>query len=224
VSASEPLLDAAFLDDFAHRWLQGWNAHDGEAVAALCTEGVEFSDPLLGTVRGRAAVAGWVRSCAQAFPDYRFEEPERPYLSRDAAKAIVPWRMIATNTGPIDPPGFAPTGRSIVVDGVDHWWFGDGLVERYRADYDAQGLSVQLGLAPAPGSRTQHVLAAAQRLAAKLPRRRRGWSLQIGLPAVWAEARRRGHGLTDVVFHGPTTGWRIALTVDDGTSAEVVAG
>ena len=174
MSASEPLLDAAFLDDFAHRWLQGWNAHDGEAVAALCTEGVEFSDPLLGTVRGRAAVAGWVRSCAQAFLDYRFEEPERPYLSRDAAKAIVPWRMIATNTGPIDPPGFAPTGRSIVVDGVDHWWFGDGLVERYRADYDAQGLSVQLGLAPAPGSRTQHVLAAAQRLAAKLPRRRRG--------------------------------------------------
>jgi len=41
---------------------------------------------------------------------------------------------------------------------------------------------------------------------------------------VWAEARRHGHGLTDVVFHGPTTGRRIALTVDDGTSADVVAG
>jgi hypothetical protein len=92
-------VDAAFLDDFAHLWLQGWNAHDGEAVAALCTEEVEFSDPLLGTV----------------FPDYRFEEPERPCLSRDVAKAIVPGRMIATNTGPIDPPCFAPTGRSIIV-------------------------------------------------------------------------------------------------------------
>lgn len=99
MSASSPLLDAAFLDDFAHRWLKGWSAHDGAAVAALCTDDVEFTDPLLGTVHGRTAVAGWVAACSRAFPDYRFEEPERAYLSRDIAKAIVPWRMIAKNTG-----------------------------------------------------------------------------------------------------------------------------
>ena len=41
-----------------------------------------------------------------------------------------------------------------VMDGVDHWWFRDGLAQRYRADYDAQGLTVLLGLSPAPGSHT----------------------------------------------------------------------
>ena len=39
-----------------------------------------------------------------------FEEPEPPYPSSDRAKAIVPWRMRGTHTGPIEPPGFAPTG------------------------------------------------------------------------------------------------------------------
>jgi hypothetical protein len=38
--------------------------------------------------------------------------------------------MLGTHTGPIDPPTFAPTGRSFVLDGVDHWWFRDGLVAR----------------------------------------------------------------------------------------------
>jgi hypothetical protein len=60
-----------------------------------------------------------------------------------------------------------------VMDGVDHWWFRDGLAQRYRADHDAPGLTVQLGLSPAPGSHTQHVSAAVQRLTVKRPRRRR---------------------------------------------------
>jgi hypothetical protein len=120
-SASAAGLEPAFLDDFAHRWLAAWNAHDAEALSALCTEDVEFFDPAIQTVRGRPAVADWVRKCVRAFPDYRFEEPEPPYPSRDRQKAIAPWRMLATNTGPLDPPGFAPTGRSVVIEGVDHW-------------------------------------------------------------------------------------------------------
>ena len=64
---------------------------------------------------------------------------------------IVVWRMTGTNTGPIEPPGISPTGRSFVVDGVDHWWFRDGLVARYRADYDSYGFFVQLGLIPGAG-------------------------------------------------------------------------
>jgi steroid delta-isomerase-like uncharacterized protein len=163
-------LDAAFLDDFAHRWADAWNAHDGEALAALCTEDVEFFDPAIETVHGRAAVAEWVRQCERAFPDYRFEEPEPPYLSRDRAKAIVPWRMVATNTGPLDPPGFAPTGRTVVIEGVDHWWFRDGLVERYRADYDLNGVLRQLGLVPQAGSRGERMLVRLQRAGARLRR------------------------------------------------------
>jgi steroid delta-isomerase-like uncharacterized protein len=169
---TSPLLDAVFLDDFSHRWIEAWNGRDGGALAALCTEDIEFYDPAIGTIRGRAAVADWVGICARAFPDYRFEEPEPAYLSRDSAKAIVPWRMVGTNTGPLDPPGFAPTGRSFVIDGVDHWWFRDGLVERYRADYDLNGGLRQLGLVPESGSRGERALVRLQRLGARLRRGR----------------------------------------------------
>jgi steroid delta-isomerase-like uncharacterized protein len=164
-------LDPAFLDDFAHRWLDAWNRLDGQALAALCTDDIEFYDPAIGTVHGRPAVAEWVRTCARAFPDCKFEETEPAYLSRDRPKAISPWRMVGTNTGPLDPPGFAPTGKPFVVDGVDHWWFRDGLVERYRADYDLNGALRQLGLVPQAGSRGEKTLVVIQRFASRLRRK-----------------------------------------------------
>ena len=163
-------LDLAFLDDFGHRWLAAWNSNDAEGLAALCTEDVEFFDPAIQTIRGRAAVADWVRKCTRAFPDYHFDEPEPAYAARETQKAIAPWRMTGTNTGPLDPPGFAPTGRAVVVEGVDHWWFRDGLVARYRADYDLSGVLRQLGLAPQPGSRGEQAMVRLQRLAARLKR------------------------------------------------------
>ena len=169
-SVTASTLDPAFLDDFGHRWIDAWNRRDGQALAVLCTEDIEFFDPAIQTVHGRAAVAAWVETCARAFPDYRFEEPEPAYVSRDRPKAIAPWRMIATNTGPLDPPGFAATGRPVVIEGVDHWWFRDGLVERYRADYDLNGVMRQLGLAPQPGSRGEQALVRLQRLGARLRR------------------------------------------------------
>jgi steroid delta-isomerase-like uncharacterized protein len=164
------LLDEPFLADFAHRWLDAWNRRDAGGLAALCTEDVEFFDPAIGTVHGRGAVADWLRAVERAFPDYRFEEPEPPYRSSDRPKAIAPWRMLGTHTGPIDPPGFAPTGRSVDLVGVDHWWFRDGLVERYRADYDSTGFARQLGLMPPAGSRAEQAMVRLQRLGSKLRR------------------------------------------------------
>src|SRR4051794_88316 len=164
------MLDLAFLDDFSHRWADAWERRDGQALGQLCTEDVEFFDPAIQTVHGRAEVAAWVDQCAAVFPDYRFEEPEPPYAAREADKAIAPWRMTGTNTGPLDPPGFAPTGKPVVIDGVDHWWFRDGLVARYRADYDMAGVMRQLGLLPEPGSRQERAMVRLQRVGARLRR------------------------------------------------------
>lgn len=163
-------LSESFITEFGHRWLVAWNDRDGEALAALCTDDVEFFDPAIQTVHGRAAVADWLRQCERAFPDYRFEEPEPPYLASDRPKAIVPWRMLGTNTGPLDPPGFAPTGKSVVIEGVDHWWFRDGLIARYRADYDMAGVMRQLGLMPPPGSKAEQAMVRLQRLGARVRR------------------------------------------------------
>lgn len=169
-TTTQELVSEDFVADFGHRWLAAWNARDADGLAALCTEDVEFFDPAIGTVHGRQAVASWLRQCERAFPDYRFEEPEPPYVSRDRPKAIAPWRMSGTNTGPMDPPGFAPTGRPVVIEGVDHWWFRDGLVARYRADYDSTGVMRQLGLVPAAGSRAEQAMVRLQRLGARLRR------------------------------------------------------
>ncbi|HET8673104.1 MAG TPA: hypothetical protein VFL87_05690, partial [Thermoleophilaceae bacterium] len=73
--------------------------------------------------------------------------------------------------GPIDPPGFAATGKPIVLEGVDHWWFRDGLVARNRADYDSLGLMRQLGIVAPPGSRGERSMVALQRLGARFRRR-----------------------------------------------------
>lgn len=70
-------------------------------------------------------------------------------------------------------PGFAATGRTIEIEGVDPWGMRDGRIARYRAFYDVNALAVQLGLAPAPGSRMEKGLAALQRLGAKAAARRR---------------------------------------------------
>src|SRR3954470_23399151 len=163
-------LDTTFLHEFSERWLGAWNRRDGAALGELCTDDVQYFDPAVGELHGRAAVAELVAACARAFPDYAFDEPEPAYVSSDRPKAIPPWRMTGTFTGPLDDPGFAPTGRRFTLEGVDHWWFRDGLVERYRTDYDVNGVMRQLGLAPPPGSRGEKALVRLQRLGGRMKR------------------------------------------------------
>jgi uncharacterized protein (TIGR02246 family) len=130
-------LDQDFLEAFADRWWAAWNAHDGEAVAALCTEDVTNSGPALGRdVVGRDEIVPYVGMFVQAFPDLRFTIPEPPYASLTQPKAIVPWRFTATHEGEFGPMRLAPTGAKIDIDGVDHWWFRDRLVSRRSMVYD----------------------------------------------------------------------------------------
>jgi len=108
----------------------------------------------------------------RACPDYRFAETEPPYASFDRRKAIVPWRFTGTMTGPLDPPGFAPTSARIQIEGDDHWEFRGDLVYRCRVLYDANDVAMQLGASPAPGSRGERLGVLLQRLQAWSMRRR----------------------------------------------------
>ena len=72
--------------------------------------------------------------------------------------------------GHIDPPGFAPTGASFKVDGVDLWTMRDERIARYRAFYDLNDLVRQLGILPPAGSRAERVTVALQRLQVRLRR------------------------------------------------------
>jgi steroid delta-isomerase-like uncharacterized protein len=154
------------IDDFARRWAQAWNDHDPDAVAALCHPEIEWDDPAARRVlRGRPEVRDWVSKSLDAFPDAAFEMLAI-YTDAGGSGAALRWRMQARFLGPLDPPGFAPTGRPVRVDGVDLCRFDDGLLRSLQMIYDGNAVAVQAGLVPAPGSRAERLMVAGQRLAA----------------------------------------------------------
>ena len=158
------------LREFIDRYAEAWDAHDGDALAACCHDEIVWEDPALATpLHGPAEVAQFLRDSVAAFSDLAFEWTGEPAVSTDKVTAYVPWQMMGTNDGPIDPPGFPPTGRYIDIAGIDIWQFRDGKLWTYRAVYDFTALGRQLGLAPAPGSMPERVMVKAAQLRAKLP-------------------------------------------------------
>ena len=154
----------ADLEGFCARYLAAWNDHDPDAMAGLLTEDVLWEDPALpAPAHGIPAVQAFMREAWVGFPDLRFDESDAPHRTAGGDQVAWRWRMRGTNSGPLDPPGFAPTGRSIAIEGVDLWTMRDGRIAVYRAFYDFNSLAVQLGLAPAPGSRAQKAAVALQR-------------------------------------------------------------
>jgi steroid delta-isomerase-like uncharacterized protein len=157
---------------FADSYIAAWNTADPAALAELVTEDVVWTDPALAEpLRGVAEVQEFLRTSVQAFPDLRFSEPEPALLSASGDTVVWGWVMEGTMRGHVDPPGFAPTGKQMRVDGVDVWQLRDGRIGRYRAYYDMADLARQLGLAPARGGAAERAAVAMQRLQMKLRRR-----------------------------------------------------
>ena len=163
------------LTAFCARYLAAWNDHDAGAMADLVTPDIVWEDPALpAPARGIAAVQDFMRGSWVGFPGLRFDETDSPHLTAEGVQVAWRWRMRGRMTGPIDPPGFAPTGHSMEVEGVDLWTMRDGRIARYRAFYDMNDVARQLAIAPAPGSRAEKAVVALQRLQARMLRRRAG--------------------------------------------------
>ena len=161
------------LDAFGARYLAAWNDHDAAAMEDLVTADVVWEDPALpGPVQGVAAVQAFMRTAWVAFPDLRFDEPDPPHRTAGGDQVAWRWRMRGTMAGPIDPPGLAPTGRAMEIEGVDLWTMRDGRIARYRAFYDNNDVAVQLGIVPPPGSAGEKAMVALQRVQAAVMRRR----------------------------------------------------
>ena len=160
--------------ELAHHWMEAWNRKDANALLALMTDDIAYDDPALpATVHGKEGVRAFTDTCWRAMPDMSFTEPMGMFVAQEGARIVAPWHMSATFTGPLDPPGFAPTGDRIEVDGVDVWELRDGLVCRYWAYYDNMDIGRQIGLLPARESRGERASARLQRLMAGAKRRRR---------------------------------------------------
>ncbi|MBF6329485.1 nuclear transport factor 2 family protein [Nocardia transvalensis] len=171
---AEPIESAEWLRDFTARYIAGWNAGDATAVAACVTEDTRWLDPSEpAVIVGRAGVAKFVRDTRRAFPDVSYTPVFEPTMTADQRTAIVPWRMSGTNLGPIDPPGFAATGKKFDLFVVDIWQFRSGLIRRSKATWDMNELLLQLELLPKRNGFTERALARAQRLGVAVRGRRR---------------------------------------------------
>lgn len=74
------------------------------------------------------------------------------------------------HTGRIDPPGFAPTGRPVNVEGVSILRLVDRQAGQRRALVDSTGVARQIDAAPAAGSRGERAVALLQRARARAGR------------------------------------------------------
>jgi steroid delta-isomerase-like uncharacterized protein len=168
-------VDEAFVRDFLERQFEAWHAHDPEKVLALMNDDIVYDDSAWPTtMRGHAEVRVFLDHLWRAFPDLRFELVEGPFLHPHESKASDCWRGSATHTGPIDPPGLAPTGKRLEIDkGMSFYEFRDGRLSRLSFVFDMADASRQLGLLPKPGSKAERALAAMQRLGTKVTRRGR---------------------------------------------------
>lgn len=159
------------LRQFVDRYTAAWNGCDTDAIAQLITDDIEWADPALPEpARGIAEVQEFMRVSHRAFADLRFSDPDPPACAANGDLVLWVWHMDGTHTGDIDPPGFAPTGRAISIDGIDQWLMRDGRIARYRAFYDMNGLARQLGIVPEAGSRAERGMVALQRLQARFRR------------------------------------------------------
>jgi predicted ester cyclase len=144
------------------------NAHDAEAVAALCAEGIVWNDPAAGRpLHGREAVRRFHRDVMfRALPDVHLEVAEGPYLSADGSHIALRLRISGTMEGPLDPPGFGPTGANLEFETAEFSHFQDGLLIHHRVVLDMLEIARQIGAAPKAGAPLDRMNIAFQRIAA----------------------------------------------------------
>jgi steroid delta-isomerase-like uncharacterized protein len=153
-----------WIRGFSARWLDAWNSHRPDRILELLTEDVEVRDDSWPkTIHGQSEAREFLEALWRAVPDMTFELLDGPYTIAGEPRASLHWRGTGTFTGPMDPPGFAPTGRRWEIDGADFYEYRDGRICKLRVACDMMNVSRQLGLMPAAGSRGEWAMAVVQR-------------------------------------------------------------
>ena len=159
-------LDPAWLEDFLKRWEAAWNSHEPDRLLELMSDDIVYDDSAWpATMRGHAAVREFLEFVWRGSPDIRFTMTDGPYIVPGEPKAAFYWSGTGTHSGPIDPPGFAPTGKRIQFEGADFHEYRDGRVCRLRIVFDMMDVGRQIGTLPKAGSAVEKVGAAVQRTA-----------------------------------------------------------
>jgi hypothetical protein len=166
-------VSAEVTNEVVTRQLAAVNAHDPDAVVALIAPDAVCETPTLpgGEAVGPGPLRADYAALFRAFPDLVVEELDR-LLSPDGGSAAILWRARATHAGPLDPPGFAPTGVRGQSRGMSHTEVRGGRIVHFRLYYDLTDLGRQIGAVPPVGSAAERVSVMLQRAKARSLRRR----------------------------------------------------
>jgi steroid delta-isomerase-like uncharacterized protein len=152
-----------------NRLFEAYDAHDVPKILDFFTDDVEWTQPMDGTVLGRANAERVLRQMLRAMPDVRFPAADRHFfVAEDGHSAVSTWIMTGTMTGVADPPGYQPTGKSATVHGACLYRFRDGLIARHLVMYDGLDLLQQLGLMPGLDSMPTKLLTGVQNISTRL--------------------------------------------------------
>jgi steroid delta-isomerase-like uncharacterized protein len=164
-------VEPEWVNEFLGRWADAWNSHEPERVLDLMTDDIVYDDSASPeTMRGHAGVRPFLDMTWRAFPDLQFEVVGEPLVASGEPRAAAWWKGTATNSGRIDPPGLAPTGKRIEFEGADFHTYRDGKVARLQIVFDMADLMRQLGVLPPPGSAGEKVVTALGNLQTRLRR------------------------------------------------------
>jgi len=151
-------------------WMRAWNEQDADAVVELLVpDGLHYEDPTWPEVITDAEdVRALAQAVWRAFPDGHNTEPLGMFPARDGRDAaVVPWHMTGTFEGPLDPPGYTPTGARVELNGVDVFELRDGKIARFQTIFDGSEFGRQMGLLPPPGTRGERMGVKVQNMRAK---------------------------------------------------------
>jgi hypothetical protein len=153
-----------------------FNERDVADIPTVYTEDIEYRDDAFPeVVTGHSGVERLFTALWRVASDCRFELVDGPYLSEDGRRAAVRWRISGTMTGPWEVPGspaLAPTGAPFAGEVGGFYELEGDRIRRARVIANQLEIGIQFGAMPPPGSRSERVGAAIQRLKARRMRRR----------------------------------------------------
>jgi steroid delta-isomerase-like uncharacterized protein len=148
-----------------HAYLEAWNLHDPDTVAAFFAPDAVYDDRGAGrVVRGREQIRAHVASVQSAFSDLRFELVRAAHGEDFTAGE---WSATMTHSGELN--GLRESGRRVTSAGVDVATLDEeSRISHLVSYYDGAAIMRQLRLLPPRGSRLERGLL---RAASLLPRR-----------------------------------------------------
>ncbi len=120
------------------------------------------------TCTGADEIAAYFDEGFAGMPDWHMEVVS---IAADGDDVFVHWHLTGTHTGPL--LGIEPTGKPLVVDGMDHFVIRDGKVVSNFVIFDQMQYARQIGMMPPDGSSADKALKSAFNLRTKLAERLR---------------------------------------------------